>query len=146
MVELIFYGGVGEIGGNKILAKSEKASIFFDFGLSYKQQGTFFEEFLKPRTNSKFYDLSKLGLLPQLDGIYRKDIFSPEGLTGACTPTPQFWKTNLMCYDEACANKKWHPDALFLSHAHADHYGYLPLLGDIPVYSSETTTTIGSVQ
>ncbi len=59
MVELTFYGGVNEIGGNKILAKSEKSSIFFDFGLSYKQQGTFFEEFLKPRTNSKFYGTSQ---------------------------------------------------------------------------------------
>lgn len=142
MVELTIFGGVGEIGGNKILAKTEKASVFFDFGLSYSQQGTFFEEFLKPRTNSKFYDLSKLGLLPQLDGIYRKDIFCPEGLTATCTPTPNYWKTNLQCYDEACANNKWHPDALFLSHAHADHYGYLPLLGDIPIFCSETTRTL----
>ena len=139
---MIFYGGVDEIGGNKILVKSDKASIFFDFGLSYSQQGLFFEEFLKPRTNSKFHDLNKLGLLPQIDGIYRKDIFCPEGLTSACTPTPQYWQTNLIGYEEACVKGKWHPDALFLSHAHADHYGYLPLLGDVPIYCSQTTQSL----
>jgi ribonuclease J len=142
MVELVFYGGINEIGGNKVLLKTEKRSVFFDFGLSYSQEGQFFEEFLQPRTNSKFYDLEKLGLLPRLDGIYRKDIFCPEGLSPACTPTTDFWKSDLVCYEKACEDKKWHPDALFLSHAHADHCGYLPFLGDIPVCCSQTTKTL----
>jgi ribonuclease J len=138
----VFYGGVGEIGGNKVLAKSVGGSIFFDFGLSYGAQGLFFEEFLKPRTNSKFYDLSRLGLLPVVDGIYRRDAFCPEGLTSACTPTLKYWNSKLMGYDEAGVRGAWRPDALFLSHAHADHYGYLPLLGDIPIHCSQTTKTL----
>jgi len=142
MVELVFYGGINEIGGNKVLLRTEKGSAFLDFGLSYSQEGQFFEEFLQPRTNSKFYDLEKLGLLPRLNGIYRKDIFCPEGLSSACTPTTDFWKSDLVCYEKACEDKKWHPDALFLSHAHADHCGYLPFLGDIPVYCSQTTKTL----
>jgi ribonuclease J len=136
MVELVFYGGVNEIGGNKVLLKSQKGSVFFDFGLSYKQESEFFEEFLQPRTNSKFYDLARLGLLPKLDGIYRKDIFCPEGLNNSCTPTPDFWDSRLTCYEEACAEEQWHPDAVFISHAHLDHCGYLPFLGDIPVCCS----------
>jgi ribonuclease J len=139
MVELAFYGGVKEIGGNKILLKSQEGSLFFDFGLSYKQESEFFEEFLQPRTNSKFYDLARLGLLPKLDGIYRKDIFCPEGVDGSCTPTPDFWKSGLTCYEEACKKNEWHPDAVFISHAHLDHCGYLPFLGNIPVYCSEGT-------
>jgi len=137
VVELTFYGGVNEIGGNKVLLKSQHGAIFFDFGLSYKQENEYFEEFLQPRTNSKFYDLEKLGLLPKLNGIYRQDVFCPEGLTNACTPTPDFWQSGLICYEEACKNNAWHPDAVFISHAHADHCGYLPFLGDIPVYCSE---------
>lgn len=137
MVKLTFFGGVNEIGGNKVLLKSQHGSIFFDFGLSYKQENEFFEEFLQPRTNSKFYDLERLGLLPKLDGIYRKDIFCPEGLNNACTPTPNFWQSGLICYEEACQNNRWHPDAVFISHAHADHCGYLPFLGNIPIFCSE---------
>ena len=139
MVDLTFYGGVNEIGGNKVLLKSRQGSIFFDFGLSYKQEAEFFEEFLQPRTNSEFHDLNRLGLVPRINGIYRKDIFCPEGLNNSCTPTPDFWQSGLTCYEEACQNREWHPDAVFISHAHADHCGYLPFLGDVPIYCSDKT-------
>ena len=115
LVELTFYGGVNEIGGNKILLKSQKGSIFLDFGLSYSQEGRFFEEFLKPRTNSKYYDLVRLGILPELDGIYRKDVFCPEGFSNDCTPTPEFWESKLKCYEKACEENTWRPDAVFIS-------------------------------
>lgn len=139
MVDITFYGGVNEIGGNKVLIKAEKGSIFLDFGLTYKGEGDFFEEFLQPRTNSKFYDLGKLGLLPKVNGIYRKDILCPEGLDNTCTPTPDYWESGLKSYEKACQEETWYPNAVFISHAHADHNGYLPYLGDIPVYSSETS-------
>ena len=71
---LTFYGGVNEIGGNKILLKFNDGSIFLDFGLSYNEESLFFEEFLQPRSNCKYYDLTRLGLLPKLNGIYRKDV------------------------------------------------------------------------
>jgi len=137
MVELTFYGGVNEIGGNKVLVKSKYGSIFLDFGLSYARENQFFEEFLQPRTNSVFYDLEKLGLLPKMNGIYRKDVLCPEGLNNACTPSPNYWQSGLTCYEEACQKKTWHPDAIFISHAHIDHCGYLPYLGDIPIFCSE---------
>ena len=142
MVELVFYGGVDEIGGNKILLQSPDGSMLFDFGLSYKQQGKFFEEFLQPRTNSKFHDLQKLGILPKINGVYRKDAFQPEGLDNNCTPTPLYWETDQKCYEESCQENTWHPDAIFVSHAHADHIGHLPYLANIPIYSSEKTQTI----
>jgi ribonuclease J len=96
----------------------------------------YFEEYLQPRTNSKFYDLMEIGLLPNLNGIYRKDVLCPEGLDNTCTPTPEYWNSPLKCHKDACDENEWHPDAVFLSHAHADHVGYLPYLGDIPVYCS----------
>jgi len=33
-----FYGGVGEIGGNKILISSRDGSLFFDFGLNMRKK------------------------------------------------------------------------------------------------------------
>ena len=50
MVNLTFYGGVNEIGGNKILLEDRDTKIFLDFGMSFGRRGQFFEEFLRPRT------------------------------------------------------------------------------------------------
>ena len=35
MVKLTFYGGVNEIGGNKILLQDKKTRVMFDFGRSF---------------------------------------------------------------------------------------------------------------
>ena len=36
MTEIIFYGGVDEIGGNKVLVSDGDSKIFLDFGMSFK--------------------------------------------------------------------------------------------------------------
>jgi len=144
MVKITCFGGVNEIGGNKILLDFEKGSIFLDFGLSYKEEALFFEEFLQPRSNSKYYDLTKLGLLPKIDGIYRKDVFCPEGLVSCAPPGMNFWESGLKCYEDSINDESWTPDAVFISHAHMDHCGYIPYLGDIPLICSETTKKIMS--
>jgi ribonuclease J len=142
MVKLTFYGGVGEIGGNKVLLQSASVSLFFDFGLSYKQQGAYFEEFLQPRTNSKLYDLQKLGILPKIDGIYREDALQPKGLNSSCTSSMPYWQKSVFCFEDCCREQKWRPDGVFISHAHADHCGHLPFLGNMPVFCSEKTRKI----
>jgi len=40
------FGGKDEIGGNKILLEHKDTRIFLDFGMSFKQAGLFFSEFL----------------------------------------------------------------------------------------------------
>ena len=37
MIKFTCYGGVDDIGGNKILVKTGEGSIFLDFGLSYSK-------------------------------------------------------------------------------------------------------------
>ena len=138
-VQVTCYGGVNEIGGNKFLLTFSNGSIFLDFGLSYKEESLFFEEFLQPRSNCKYHDLIRLGLLPKLDGIYRKDVFCPEGLKACALPGMDFWKSGLKCYEDSVQESSWTPDAAFISHAHMDHSGYIPYLGDIPLICSETT-------
>jgi len=63
MTSLRFYGGVDEIGGNKILVK-DKNSLFLDFGMSFSQANKFLSAFLQPRKCNGILDFIELGLLP----------------------------------------------------------------------------------
>jgi ribonuclease J len=139
MIKFTCYGGVDDIGGNKILAKLDKASIFFDFGLSYSKESVFFEEFLQPRSGCKIHDLLKLDLLPHIDGVYRQDALCPTNFENYNVRAKKLWKVNLQSYEEATKKGTWRPDALFISHAHLDHCGYAPYLGAFPFLCSETT-------
>ncbi|MDW8040973.1 MAG: MBL fold metallo-hydrolase [Nitrososphaerota archaeon] len=68
---LTFYGGVNEIGGNKILLKDGDATVFFDFGMSFALKKQYYSPpFLSPKNEKS---LQELGILPKLDGVYRFD-------------------------------------------------------------------------
>jgi len=73
MTSLTFYGGVDEIGGNKILLEDRDIRIFLDFGMSFSQSGRYFSEFLNPRKCNGVLDFIKTRLLPDLPGLYRLD-------------------------------------------------------------------------
>ncbi len=143
MVSVTAYGGVNEIGGNKFLLRFDDSSLFLDFGLSFGAEGRFFEEFLQPRSGCKLHDLLRLSLLPQVNGIYRKDAMFPDGLKDLKDiKAKSLWETGLQSYEEAADKGSWHPDGIFLSHAHLDHCGYIPYLGNIPLVCTETTRTV----
>ncbi|WP_309492582.1 MBL fold metallo-hydrolase [Candidatus Hecatella orcuttiae] len=74
MVSLTFYGGVGEIGGNKILIESGEDRILLDFGMSFALRRKFYYTFLCPKTEKS---LLEFGLLPRLKGVYRFDRSEP---------------------------------------------------------------------
>jgi len=110
-VEIRFLGGVGEIGGNKILVECGGEAILLDFGVPFARKRMYYSEpFLAPRSGE---DLLEFGLLPRIEGLYRFDEAAP--------------KVN----------------AVFISHAHLDHAGYVSFLKrEIPVYCGETTRLI----
>lgn len=117
MVRLTVLGGAGEIGGNKILLEVDGTRLLLDFGISYARRGLFFEEYLKPRTAAGLTDLLVTGVLPEVEGIYRRDLLA---LGGPRTPQP---------HDRPAV------EALVLSHAHLDHAGHLGFLDErIPTY------------
>jgi ribonuclease J len=73
---LTFYGGVNEIGGNKILLKDGDTKIFFDFGMSFGMKRQFYSPpFLSPKSEKS---LQEFGILPRLDGVYRFDEKQPD--------------------------------------------------------------------
>ena len=71
MTSLTFYGGVNEIGGNKILLEDQNTRVFLDFGMSFSIVNQYFDEFMQPRKCNGILDLLEFGLLPCL--LYTSD-------------------------------------------------------------------------
>jgi len=69
MLELTFYGGVREIGGTKILLRTDGGSIFLDFGKDFGLESSYFEEPWNPPFHIP--SLQAIGALPPIDGLYR---------------------------------------------------------------------------
>lgn len=114
-------GGKNEIGGNKILVEHKGTKILLDFGMSFKQVGKFFSEFLQPRKCNSLTDFYEFKLLPRMKGTYRLDYLK----------------------HMERKNESRDIDALFLSHAHADHAQYIHFLRtDIPIYCTKATKII----
>jgi ribonuclease J len=103
MTSLTFYGGVGEIGGNKILLEDQDTRVFLDFGMSFNQSGKYFSEFLNPRKCNGLGDYFTTGLLPDIKGVYREDYLRHMGRP----------KEDQLV------------DAVLISHAHIDHIAYV---------------------
>jgi len=121
MTSLTFYGGINEIGGNKILLQDKDTKIFLDFGKGFTSLGNYFEQFLAPRTSNGILDFITMGLVPDIPGIYRDDLMFKAGRE----------------------IKEPEVDAVIISHAHADHVDYASFLHrDIPLYMGQTTQNL----
>jgi len=118
MVKLTFYGGVNEIGGNKVLLEEKETRIFLDFGQSFAFGTKYYTDWLSPRAVNGLGDYFAFNLLPSIEGLYSKE---------------QLATTNL-------AYTKPRINGVFLSHAHFDHVNHAQFLDPaIPVYLGEGT-------
>ncbi len=146
--KLTFFGGVGEIGGNKILLQTEDGTVLLDFGRRMNEYGKYFSDYLQARSKNALRDLLRLQILPKIDGIYTPylvdmtllfetdDVASKVPLKEAL----DYWKTL-----DVCPCNPGHPavDGVFVSHAHFDHIQDVSFLDpSIPVYCTEKTKVL----
>jgi len=127
MVQLTFYGGVHEIGGNKILLKDQQTHVLLDWGLSFGQMNDYYDEFLKARGFAVVDEYISFDMLPEIKGLYREDHLKHAD-------------PNHPLKDDGSGKAA---DAVIISHAHLDHVGMIPFLRpDIQILGSETTHCI----
>lgn len=114
MVKITFYGGVeGEIGGNIILLEDEKADAKI-----------FLDFGINYKLRSEFFE---------------EPFFIPKSLEDLlkikAIPNLPIYKENF--------SEDMRIDAVFISHAHTDHYRYISILNrSIPIYLGETSSII----
>lgn len=130
-VRLTVWDGAGVIGGNKVLLEADGRAIFLDFGTAFATMDRYFADFLGARANRGLLDLIDLDVLPPLDGIYRRDLYPPDGKV-----------------EERMRRKPDHRmlevHGVLASHAHVDHNGAVASLReDIPIHCSPMTAFIG---
>ncbi|MGV8176609.1 MAG: MBL fold metallo-hydrolase [Candidatus Bilamarchaeaceae archaeon] len=118
MVSLTFFGGVREIGGNKILLEDKDAKVYLDFGQSFKFGEEYFHDWLQPRSAHGLEVYFEFNLIPKIKKLYSKSMLELTDL-------------------------KYEPsdvDGVIISHSHSDHANHLRFLDEnIPIYMGHGT-------
>lgn len=101
MATIEFWGGVGVIGGSKILVQQDGYRVLLDIGIDIPSGADLFRRPVRQRPGRELADRLRLGAAPALPGL-----FSPDALEPGSPLAEQVGET-----------------AVFVSHPHIDHVG-----------------------
>ncbi|NLB76671.1 MAG: hypothetical protein GX799_09445 [Crenarchaeota archaeon] len=145
---LTFYGAIGEIGGNKILLRTDDGTLLLDFGRRMSEYSKFYSDYIQARSKNALRDLLRLGILPKIDGIYTHylvdmtSLFENEEVNKKIPlkEAVDYWKTTQV---SPCDPTNPAVDAVFITHVHFDHIQDISFIDPtIPVYCTEKTKVL----
>lgn len=114
MATIEFWGGVGVIGGSKILIQQDGHRVLLDIGLDIPSGGDLFRLPVRRRPGRELADRLRLGGAPALPGL-----FAPEALEAGSPLAEPAGET-----------------AVFVSHPHIDHVGLAGFVRpEVPVHA-----------
>lgn len=109
------YSGLRTIGGVNASVTCGKDRVIFEFGSAYDPATAVFDGRIEPRGKNWVRDKLRVGLLPRIDGVYRREDLGDEPLVSA---------------EESDLNT-----AVFITHLHLDHMALMGMVApQIPVY------------
>jgi ribonuclease J len=141
MTNIIFYGGVGTIGGNCVILEEKDSRIMIDNGMCFSTEGDYYKDFLSGRMGNGLRDLLDLDLVPKIAGLYGKEKLIDECIADVDARAHYMLTSELESY-ESFIERTGHPyiNALILSHLHLDHIRNLIFMpAEIPVVCSQIT-------
>lgn len=137
-MQLVFLGGVGHAGGNKIVVQPARGpGILLDFGWDFTVDTQSLNAFVRSRDYRALVDLIKIGMLPRptgpLQGVYRRDL--------ATYYAQELCQRLALCADDL--TRQPNVGHVLISHAHADHVGLIQYLHDsIKIHGGATTRLV----
>lgn len=121
--KFVMYSGLNTIGGVNASVTYGKDRVVFEFGSAYDPSTAVFDGKVEPRRSNWVRDKLRVGLLPRIDGIYRREDLGDYPLVSA---------------EESDVNT-----AVFITHLHLDHMAFVGTIApEIPVYMHRNAVLI----
>lgn len=115
MTKFVMYSGLRTIGGVNASVTYGKDRVIFEFGTAYEPSTAVFDRMVEPRAENWVRDMLKIGILPRIDGLYRRKDLGTYPLISA---------------EESDLNT-----VVFITHLHLDHMALMGTVAPcIPVY------------
>jgi ribonuclease J len=122
--EFVMYSGLYTIGGVNASVTYGTDRVIFEFGSAYDPKTNVFDGTVEKRSKNWIRDMLRLGSLPRIDGVYRKeDLMGEPGIVPA---------------EDSPYNT-----AIFITHLHLDHMAYIGTVApQIPIYMHRSAQII----
>ncbi len=114
MVSIEFWGGLGVIGGSKIIIREGGHRVMLDIGMDIPSGADLFRLPVRPRPGRELADRLRVGAAPHVPGLYDPAVLDPGDPLG----------------------EPGEPTAVFVSHPHIDHVGLAGFVRpEVPVHA-----------